>query len=135
MPKKKTTTEKGTPELRIELVRRGDRDDLPEDFHTWEMDGLIYSEMLGSRECPAAFRRAFESLFLSHLMHKVDTTKPYNISAFYPLVMLCLRDNAPCEAAAIADALRTLREELAGDLTEKILAEMDDDSVKGDARK
>lgn len=134
MPSKKSITKKAvkkaaaTPELTMDVTLRVDQE-RDEEFYRWETDGIIYSEMLGSPDCPAAFRMAFKTIFIDHLLTKCETTNPRCITTFFPLVMLCLQDNAPVESRAIAAALRTLREELAPGLTEKILAQLNGDGL------
>jgi hypothetical protein len=124
-----TKEQEGPPTALIELRLRTDHAGIAEYF-TWETDGLIYSKMLSSPECPKAFRETFTNLFTDHLLSKCETAHPFYISAFFPLVMLALQDSIPCDSVAIADALRTLRETLAPELTEKILAALEGDGLE-----
>jgi hypothetical protein len=86
--------------------------------------------MLSDPTCPVAFREAFTNIFLDHLYTKVEPAHPCYISAFFLLVVTSLQESIPADAAAAVDILRTLRETLAPELTEKILAALNGDGLE-----
>lgn len=94
-------------------------------FYEWETDGLIYEAMLSSPECPQAFREAFTNIFLDHLFTRCEPAHPCYISAFFLLCVTSLQESIPADAVTAVNILRTLRETLAPELTEKILASME----------
>lgn len=95
----------------------------------WQDDGEIYARLLGNSECPDAFRCSFNDLFIDHLLANAEVTQPQYIAAFYVLTLIALEGNDVAASQYIGAALITLRETLAPELTEKVLAEM-----KGGAR-
>jgi hypothetical protein len=89
---------------------------------SWKKEGTIYAALLASRECPDAFRQAFANIFTDHLLAVCKPTHPCYIKAFFPLAALALEGDEPATVDAVVNVLRTLRETLAPELTEKILA-------------
>jgi hypothetical protein len=108
----------------LNLNVRADRATTDDLIKRWQSEGEVYARLLASNDCPAAFRAAFVNIFTSQLLTKVDATHPAVIGAFFPLVMVALQGNEPCTSDAVVDCLVTLRETLAGELTDRILAEL-----------
>jgi hypothetical protein len=100
------------------------------EFYEWETDGLIYEAMLSDPTCPVAFREAFTSIFLDHLFTRCEPTHPCHIRAFFLLVVTSLQESIPADAVTAVNILRTLRETLAPELTEKILAALNGDGLE-----
>jgi hypothetical protein len=101
-----------------------------DEFYSWETDGLIYEAMLSDPTCPKAFREAFTNIFLDHLFTQCEPTHPCHISAFFLLVVTSLQESIPADAVTAVNILRTLRETLAPELTEKILAALNGDGLE-----
>lgn len=90
----------------------------------WQKDGEIYARLLANNDCPVAFREAFKAIFYDQLLPMADFGHPLNITAFFPLILISAQGSHPIEADTIVQTLIHLRETLAAELSEKVLAEV-----------